>query len=505
MSTTSHPRRAALLVDWENLRAGMTRRSFRYPPREIAARLIKEVEALAQKRGATLYYKTAFASSEVLGKTGKDLQDGGLTVLPSTTAKNAADTLLIVEAMRRRLKDGYEEFFIVSGDVDYIDLLRALQQEAGSILFMPLDGTNLTAEVRRFEPKQFVKDLLSLEEKPPPPVDDISLFCLLAQLTILNNKALSFHKARDEFARAFAGSDTDPETLWDTAKIQRSLRVGELVGERKVNRPMFETPSVTTLYLSTDVVLDLVRRRSERGGCRYDDAVHAPEHDLLLSEVEECQRHIDTMIRAGLLTRQGDNIAIAMPGAERGIVRPFLTMAFIAWCQALTTQWTEVPKWKLGNRWPHHVRGGRLPKHELDLYSKAGEALVDASAKMGLLAWQTGASGKSGFAVRWEHPLAHQMRTSIWALLDRLEEFLGDDTSGDFDEFIRQTNEIDPPSAAIAPESILRFWLSVLRGEDIVVWYTDKASGRRRIQLKRNKAFFSLLRDTGSPPIAAAR
>jgi hypothetical protein len=458
----------------------------------MASKLVEMGHQLARERDATLYYHSAFMASTSLNTPmANQLQKGGLALELSGVAKNAADTKLVIEAMKLRLKEHYTLFFIVSGDVDYLDLLDGLAVEGAEALLLPLDEKRLTPQVLAVVKKthgHYVRDLLELEVAAPPPLDEVALFTLLCQTEVHESGKLFFNKARDNFKGYFTGNDTPPDALWPAAVQQRFLKDREFIpGEtRPVNRPAYENEKVLSLLTVTDLVLALIGQLDRRGGCSVQRVLALLDEVLPDSTAQE--QHLEMMKRAKLIAFMGDQARLIASGMEDGITRPFLRVALVTWGQMKYRGWDEVPKGVIANRWAYQLQGHNKPIDPAVAQPIYTQALnfITVAQHTGLLTFQRNPEGRPAFKVRWEHPLAHETREAVTELLLLIRDFSAEKGYVQFDEFASELGDRGTQSRLLMPKANLEyFWLNALQAERHIKFSRD-ASGERRIRLLRS-------------------
>jgi hypothetical protein len=488
-------KKAALLVDWENLRGAMSSRGYREDVKSVSRKLVTWGNKLAADRSATLNYHTAFLAPTSLNTPmAQQLQDGGLDVELSTVAKNAADTKLVIAAVKLLLKDRFRLFFIVSGDIDYIDLLQGLNVEGAESLLLPLDSHRLSGEVKRHAQSHglYVAEQINLEKPPPPEPDEVALFTVLAQNEILESGKLVFNKVRDDFARYFIGAKTPVDSLWDAAKKQKYFIDREEIKGRTgyVKRPNYENEKVIALLNQTDIVLGHIIAFQRRGGCSLQMVFNLLDDATLLPDPTDQHRHVELMKDAGLIAVMGDEAKVVKDGVEDGLLRPFLRLVLIAWGQALFRGWEALPTGMIANRWPYQIQGHNAqtnPQVASPIVTRARN-LVVISEKVGILNKTAAADGRPVYSVRWENPLAHATREAVKEIILFLKD--ASEANGysyvQFDEFMGAFAERGARSPLLLPADNLEyFWLNALAAERHVKFSYDAAKGRR-IRLVRS-------------------
>ena len=496
-------RKAALLVDWENLESALNSESrrYRFSPRTVAQDLIAAIGKLAHEEfNATLFYSAAFASNMTLGRVSEGLQKGGLSVLPTRVAKNAADTRLIVEAMRKRLKEQFTVFFVVSGDVDYIELLNELRAEAADAMLLPLDRFNLKPDVQAWEPKQFLVNLIPFEKRPPATADDLQTFAILCQmLTALKGKLNFGSTTQDaDICAAFPEDGKTPAILWETAKHKHWFQAEkDLVANppRPYYRLSYETPELLRLLWSVDIVLGEVADAMARGRpCGALEAMNSISDPSLLDTLETQDELFESLKRAGVIAVNNDQISLIKSGAEHGYLRPFYRTILIA-LRYGGAQDGIVKKHLLSRGWREYFPKDR-PEFILKTYEEEGGRFVDAAQRQGILLWD---KAERGFRLRTAHPLVDQTVKLATRSLELCRRAIGDGKTTPFDDYRKSLDEVKSNFPVLLSSEASRYiWLSELAGTKHIHAYRSE-DGVRVVQLGKNSRFVSELLAKDSP------
>lgn len=480
-SSAADRQKAALLVDWENFRGALTRKGLDVGKQQVRE-LIAAVGKLAEERGANLYYESAFMAASSLKSEADVLQGGGLSTELSRSAKNAADTKLTVALLRLCLRQGYSLFFIVSGDVDYVDLADAVEEEGATCILMPLDDTNLRREVLDWEPKQYISGLVEFPKQEQVTVSELDPFLLLLQVLACEHGSVGYMKAQDILGSKLTGGTAASERLWETAKSpqQRLLLQGERIPGRKatITRPRYEAPELLKLLLCADAVLMRVDRRPH--GCSVDEIVAEVGHDGLEPKRERVLALISTLEQAGLVLRMGDRLALAPADAGKGYLLPLCQMVLYAWGQALKRDWQMVGRGVLGSSWAKwRARRGA----DYEQLKREGISVANAAFLAGLL--DELKDGKDrGLAPRWEHPLAAFTKQAVVRVICRLhEETLQERSTIPYDGFVRTLGSETNRTRLMPGGPLAEFWVWALSREGHVKVFQPDGESERVIQL----------------------
>lgn len=158
-------RRGVLLIDWENLAGTVSARGFR--TKGVVEALVREARRVTDDR---LTHAHAAAQS-VDDQIADAFKLGSVRLDPVGSAKQQADIFLCVLAMDY-LNQGFKRFVIVTGDQDFLPLLRRIYQEEGEITLVYGDEAKLGVELLSF-----------LESTPGVQHRNIDSLCKLEKVT----------------------------------------------------------------------------------------------------------------------------------------------------------------------------------------------------------------------------------------------------------------------------------------------------------------------------------
>ena len=218
----------ALLIDWENIKGSLDAQRYWDPIDVIAAGIRLKAEGFASTSGVQLNYKAVFSPAATLaGDLIVALQKGlgqDLKLEATMAGKNAADMELVMKVQDLRHLEGFTHFIIVSGDVDYLPVARQLSTAHCTCELWAGDPDHVRREVRDYGAK-FVPELLELQRTPPPELDAMDLFLLLAQRAVSDGTALwSYNKSIEALsAERVKGDETTSYADWMSASRLGSL------------------------------------------------------------------------------------------------------------------------------------------------------------------------------------------------------------------------------------------------------------------------------------------
>lgn len=154
--------RGVLLIDWENLAGTVSARGFR--TKGVVEALLAEAKRVTADR---LTHAHA-AAQGVDAQVADAFKLGSIRLDRVGSAKQQADLFLCVLAMDY-LHQGFKRFVIVTGDQDFLPLLRRIYQDEGEITLIHGDETKLGPELFSFLENtpgvqhRKIDDLLALE------------------------------------------------------------------------------------------------------------------------------------------------------------------------------------------------------------------------------------------------------------------------------------------------------------------------------------------------------
>jgi uncharacterized LabA/DUF88 family protein len=142
---TTPRRNVAVFIDSENLFGGYGKLNM--PPvstKEIIDKIIDAAEEQAETGKVAVARAYADWDQDGLKEYRREVEDGGAKAVGVFAAgiptKNAADIELVVDCLRYADDDGLEVFAIVSGDGDFVPLVRRLHELGKFVVGATLDG-----------------------------------------------------------------------------------------------------------------------------------------------------------------------------------------------------------------------------------------------------------------------------------------------------------------------------------------------------------------------------
>ena len=472
-------RKAALLVDWENLRGALTRSKKDAGKQQIRT-LVAAVDKLAAGYGASLNYSTAFMAHTSLQAEAPLLRAGGLEIELSGVAKNAADTKLIVTVMRLCLRQGYSVFFLVSGDVDYVELAVGVQVEGATCVLMPLDDKNLRSELRNFELKEYVSDYVDFPDAAEVPVDDLKLFALHLQALAFEKGSIGFRSAQDRLSPRLAGGADGFEANWNTLQSHPSRALSWLMPrtsvpgrDRPIGRLRYENPEVLRLLLCIDAILE---RADRQNGCTVSDVVNMLAYETLEPRRDHVLGLISTAEKAGLVVQVGERITLAT-NAGAGYLLPICHMVLYAWGLAVNRGWSTVGRGALGGSWANYRsrRGSDSGAHAA--LKTEGIDIARAAHHAGVLD-ELVDGGTRGLIPRWDHPLASFTKETVERIILRTSQLTADQATVSYDVLVTDLSSAAQRTRLAPAASQVERWLRVLARERHLTAFEQEGQGR---------------------------
>ncbi len=124
MGPSAIPRESGvLLMDWENLVGSILRRG-----KTIERSYLDDLWAFANRRCSGQLHHSHMAAAKIDGSISVAMREHLITAEPVRSTKEQADIVLTVLAMDY-LHAGVGDFFLVTGDQDFIPLISRLHQD----------------------------------------------------------------------------------------------------------------------------------------------------------------------------------------------------------------------------------------------------------------------------------------------------------------------------------------------------------------------------------------
>ena len=491
-------KKAALLIDYDNLMKSLGNQDYNYTVSEIYPQLVEKAREEARIVDAYLesivsYQPDGSIPVEEMHK----MRNFGIEFTGCTKAKNAADTVLIFEAAEYLFQQDYSVFFVVSGDVDFIDLAHSLGDRHAKCFLWPASKyQRMNKLLRDYKDKSFVVELLNLINNPLNVRDLQKIFLLSVQKLANDGTYLgSYNNGQEMLKKLQFMEPAEVEAVWRQAVEDGSLYhepvsiSDKFYGNRW--RLRYERPDVLQLFRTVDAILDRVSWRSDpvsRGDIKQ--SLHDLEDDsTYVGEI------IDLMEKCGFLIKIGDttDYKLDSPSQRFGILRCAYRIVTIIWSQTLEHRgqgWVGVGFTHINREWPRHAKGGGAVKNmnsaDLDYAKKQLEKLLKQCQAMGAIVHDKDA--RPQFRVNWNHPVAKTVELNARKLFPLLNGFSENSVSEE--KLIDEMKAISLKESGSLPlfgpiNSECKFWLGVFAAGKHIFWTNHQISLIQRSPLVR--------------------
>lgn len=472
--------KAALLIDYENVMISLNDQGYFYPVHRIVAGLVERAQEKASLFDATLDSRASYQPAGLPQHEAEALMHAGIEVVTSTAAKNAADTKLVFEAAEHLFAKGYTVFFVVSGDVDYVDLALALEGRQAVCYLWPASSSRLREAVVRYKRKDFVVELLNLTPNPNRHADKQKLFLLCVQKLVSEGRYLGGPKSGQEMLRSQGILDAaEVETLWTIAGNDGCFPPPHPVvvdgcdyGKRM--RLRYDKPEVLRVFRIVDAILDTVWWR--RGEATRADILAALRD--LPGDSRDCHEVLELLVTCRYLSPVGDErYMLDSPDLRFGTLRTAYRLVALIWGQTLEREaqgWKGVGLSAMMREWPRHVRpGGQMNDAEIDAAKKQLQKLLKQGEACGAIVFHK--ENPPHFRVYWEHPASATVRLSAETLFGLVEELTADAAAVPEDRLVEEMKTISKAHKGHVPlfgclTSECMFWLSVFAAGRHLTW-----------------------------------
>jgi NYN domain len=484
--------KASLLIDWENFAARLSGDPYwRSDLTPLVSDLVQAVEADAAGNEAALTEKHYFvsANTDIGTPTRKALTNAGFTRVEGTTAKNAADTRLIVYATRQR-EAGFDVFYVVTGDEDFADLAIELERVGAVCFLCPVDDTRLRGPIADWKHKLLVKGgLIPLPPGTPPPAKELDQFVLCLQsLSDGGHHLGDWNAAVSAIADRYGfGGVSGVKTLMQTATDEGLIWEGNVVinGEARHRRRLrYESIKLMRLLDAADHMLEEITRK--RGTASHGELLNAISAELKV----EYAALPEMMVKAGYLDRAGQSFTVASAHANYGIVRALRRIALTVWHEQLQNpNRVGVSPGRIHERWVRHVFAGQtrdLPAEKRAQAMEEGRAMVKRARASGVLleTGGRGGSGPFGYVVHDDHPIVETVVAVAKVVWDLLPSDL---SSIDRTQLLDQLAEAAATTPALgSTERGHRFWLGALASALVIHTAQGRVMRSKNTVLRRH-------------------
>lgn len=475
--------KAALLVDWDNLKGALLQTDYGHhvtEPSSLLGRLaeVARSEALGWDPKHSLDYVGVAAQTSGLAKNTalpKAVADLSANLLFSASAKQAVDVRLAAEALTLQLKEGYSLFFLVTADIDYVELASSLVENDGECLMWQVPTWHLSPLSRAYEPKANVIELLGLDKRLPAAQDDLLLFVLSCQRLVDEGFALSsYARSTERLGRMLP--DLDIEANWARAQSETWL-----VGMGLARRLGYENAELVTALTLVDHLLATVRQ--QRGGASAQQLKRVlAEHPLY--KFEEYGDLPSLMHQAGYLIREGQRYLVERL-SDLGSLRTLRALALCIWAtEEEHPAWNAVSGGLIARMWPRYVSPGRKSSVQLELLEIEGSRLLQRGIAARIVRRR-----KKGFIVDRAHPIVEHVVTSVKALVRVVDDVTGGKDAADVRDVIKYLGDLEGSPFGLTEEDV-RFWLRLLAAQRLILW----SKGKIRLRSARFSRVQNVLR-----------
>jgi uncharacterized LabA/DUF88 family protein len=326
--------KGAILVDWENVRTSLNKQNYYDADLDILKGLITKARIDLANRASTarmeyfgIFAPDSWHTPDLAAAVRKASEGVKFALVPSATAKNAADTTLIVDACRHLWVDRYDYFVIVSGDVDYVPLASAIRSEGFTCLLWAVDKDNTSALLARQDNLAYVPEVLGLEREASPTPDDMELFVLLCQRLIDSGEVLwNPNTALDKIAEYAVLDRLSLDKLYASADHKHYFVADDVKDERETYRRRlrlaYEDKYVSDILRGSDAILEAIGRAEVRNRPYSGAEALGALQGVLSWSSREQQRLIEALKQAGYVrANAGGNLSIGVPS---GGMAPFV-------------------------------------------------------------------------------------------------------------------------------------------------------------------------------------
>lgn len=488
-------KRAALLIDWENFAAKVSRAP--YWIKDVGPeveKLVAAIEDHATGQGANLLQKHYFHGVKTdVGEAKRVLQNLGFRVGIGTEAKNAADTLLIVEATRQQAIAKVDIFYVVTGDEDFADLGHALEGAEGICFLCPTDRSQLRGPIKSWRHKLFVDKaagetgapgLIDLPRNSPPEASEMDQLIISLQGLVDGGRHLgNWPNVVGWLAElgVFGASDS-VRTLMNKADADNFFVMQdlELCGRRVRHRRLrYEHPRVMRMFTAADLMLEEARRKK-------GDATRGDLINIVAADAQRDFPALPEMLRlAGYLHAVGERLTIDSDRSDFGILRALARMALTVWHTSLNAQRPGVDENKIHERWVRHATGGRrdVPQDQIDAALAQGRRMVARARAAGVIEFAPqDRNRRDRYVVRDDHPIVEQVvavARFVWERTPREPDSIGRD---ELAEKMEAGTTTVPALGVTARDH--REWLGALAGAGVIHLAQGRATRARASKLQ---------------------
>jgi hypothetical protein len=326
---------------------------------------------------------------------------------------------LIVQAIRLE-GDGFDWYYVVTGDEDFVDLGRAIEERPPHQCFIwPVDDSNIRSTLRDYKSKEYVRDVLIMKPGRRPDVNEVDEFCICVQrLLDLGGHIGDWPKAEQQLAQKFElGGVERVNLLYSMTRGQKTVETKVMVRSkvRGRRRLKYEDAQLRMLLIAADRLLEVVERK--HGTASRGDLVSA----IPAEQQKDLAALPDLLVKAGYLNLIGDDhFTFGTGDVSYGIIRPLRRMAIILWHQTeLHPNWQCVGTTPLAQGWERQAARGRknaLPE-ERSAWFAEGRRMVKRAEACGLALPRTArhrtATRRIG-AMRWSTRIRLSAKPKMW-------------------------------------------------------------------------------------------
>lgn len=485
---------AALLIDWDNIRARMGEQGLLcHGGQVLGAGLVEHARRWAVAQDSVLERSVAVApESSFDADLRRALAAEDVAVEVCSSYQQAADMRILTLALQLNLREGVDRFVLVSGDGGFMALSEELRERGCACAIWPFSDRDLAAELVRAPDLSFVKAMLDLRPCPPEQRDETHLLVIALQVLALRGHScwhvgkagervcklgLAGLSTQEELTRAWAGAELAGYFTHD--EPARSSNNPD--GDRRVR---LEQPELRRLLATLDELMHELDKQTALGRGRVDAKRLLGSYSHPWLDGRSAYGSLDLLVAAGVLKADATGVTQALPDARLGFAGSLLRMAAAArsLSESPSAGAPTVTKSKLARRWVKHASGGRrLAAREATVLEAQGERMVRFARMQNLL---YGAPG-TGLELRKDHPVAIQAERGMEALVRLIggyeaERVPRDTVLRDMAELSRDSGGW-PVVGQTAHEH--RAWLGLMAAEDHVQ-ISSRGPGSRTVALK---------------------
>jgi hypothetical protein len=420
-------KKAALLIDWENVKEGLKTEN-RWQARLeseglLVKRLRQEADDFAQQQGHDLTARYVFAPTAIIReRAGTGFTDNLFTPVNSATSKNSADMHMIIKALDHFHNQGYTLFILVTGDADFIPLCEYLEAEGAETWVWHAQETQISDAMKAWKERAWfpgmnkgMADFLPpiKESDSDPAADD--LFVLACHRHIDEGQPLSENRAIETVVKKWRLMSEDEFVDAFGRAVMKSRITSHQAGPKTIK--IINYGQEEQFLAACDAVLSRLARGTSTWGELLGVASEETRDDA------SAESAIKALARAGYLARADDRYGPADRKYRFGIVHSLIRVGWTVFSIPISRKWENpglVAESFIKELWRRsYMIGGKLSETQIRESDAECEWMIRRARQVSLI---------YGQGRRWKvdafHPLAQRQRAEGRLVLEAVQAVL---------------------------------------------------------------------------------